>query len=69
MNADPTPKQAAVMQYALDAHEATGFWPTYREILTHFGWHSTNYVWEILDALEKKGLVEMRKNRGYRVLP
>lgn len=67
---DITGPQAAVLSFCANTYQRTQFYPTYREILSYFGWspNSINYVWEIMVALERKGFIAREKNRRYRII-
>lgn len=64
-----SPVQEKVLRFITETYEGTRFYPTYREILNHFGWNSTNFICQLMKVLERKGVIERRPNRDYRVLP
>lgn len=47
--------------------QETKVWPTYREIVDHFGYRSPNSVTQNLQALAKKGFLR-RDNEGYQLV-
>ena len=55
-----THKQHAFLAFLRDHVEAHRVWPTYREIVDHFGYRSPNSVTQNLQALARKGYL----NRG-----
>ncbi len=59
-----TAKQHEFLQFLIDHVEETGVWPTYREIIDHFGYRSPNSVTQNLKALHKKGHL-VRDDQGY----
>lgn len=60
-----TAKQYEFLQFLIDHTEETGVWPTYQEIIDHFGYKSPNSVTQNLKALKKKGHLEYNDERGY----
>ena len=60
-----TAKQYEFLQFLIDHTEETGVWPTYQEIIDHFGYKSPNSVTQNLKALKKKGHLEYDEDRGY----
>jgi repressor LexA len=64
MNAELTDTQDAVYRYLIRHVEEFGRQPTIEEIAARFGWVSKNGAHGHLRALEKKGLVRLRKARG-----
>lgn len=59
-----TAKQHAFLQF-VEAHiREAGIWPTYREIIDHFGYRSPNSVTQNLQALYKKHYLTRDQN-GY----
>ena len=62
-----TSKQYECLRYISDYVRKHRVWPTYREILDHFGFKSPNSVTQNLEAICKKGFL-MRGSRGYRLL-
>jgi repressor LexA len=61
-----TEAQARVLG-AVRKHADTGTPPSYRTLCAEFGWRSTGTVRDHLQALARKGLVELPKTRGGRV--
>ena len=61
-----TAKQHAFLEYIKDYVRANGVWPTYREIIDHFGYRSPNSVTQNLQALHKKNFLE-RDDDGYQL--
>ncbi len=67
-----TPKERSVLEFVKDYKGAHGTSPTYREIMTHFGFSAASTVHQYLTQLAKKGAVESRgdnRKRHIRVLP
>lgn len=62
-----TSKQHSFLQYLADHVRKQKVWPTYREIVDHFGYRSPNSVTQNLQALAKKGYL-MRDQHGYRLV-
>lgn len=62
-----TLKQHSFLQYLADHVRKQKVWPTYREIVEHFGYRSPNSVTQNLQALAKKGYL-MRDQHGYRLV-
>ena len=62
-----TVKQHSFLQYLADHVRKQKVWPTYREIVDHFGYRSPNSVTQNLQALAKKGYL-MRDHHGYRLV-
>lgn len=62
-----TAKQHSFLQYLADHVRKQKVWPTYREIVDHFGYRSPNSVTQNLQALAKKGYL-MRDQHGYRLV-
>ena len=67
---DLTDKQKEILNFILDFRESTGYPPTLREIGKHFGISSTFGVKRHLDALVKKGYlnIESYASRGISIL-
>lgn len=63
-----TAKQHEFLQFLINHVEETGKWPTYQEMMDHFGYRSPNSVTQNLTALRKKGHLR-RDERGYRLAP
>lgn len=63
-----TAKQHEFLQYLINAVEETGEWPSYQELIDHFGYRSPNSVTQNMSALHKKGHLR-RDDRGYRLAP
>ncbi len=63
-----TAKQHEFLQFLIDHVRETGVWPTYREIIDHFGYRSPNSVTQNLKALHKKGHL-IRDQQGYHLAP
>ncbi len=63
-----TSKQHRFLQFLLEHVEEQSVWPTYREIVEHFGFTSPNSVTQNLQALLRKGYLEQDEN-GYRFAP
>src|SRR5690554_474310 len=49
-----TPRQQQILQYLQDFFQREGYWPSIRDIQTHFRFRSTNAVAGHLRALEGK---------------
>jgi repressor LexA len=64
VNAELTPKQDAVYRYLIRHVEEFGRQPTIEEIAARFGLASKSGAHVHLAALEKKGLIRLRKARG-----
>jgi repressor LexA len=62
-----TAKQHAFLEFIAEHVRRTKVWPTYREIVDHFGYRSPNSVTQNLQALEKKGFLD-RDDHGYRLI-
>jgi repressor LexA len=62
-----TAKQHAFFTYLRPHIHETGVWPTYREIVDHFGYRSPNSVTQNLQALCKKGYLIRENDGGYRL--
>ncbi len=62
-----TSKQHAFLMYLKDYLMEHGVWPTYREIVEHFGYRSPNSVTQNLQALLKKGYLQ-RDQDGFRLV-
>jgi repressor LexA len=65
-----TPRQEQILQLIKDAIENTGFPPTRAEIATELGFRSANAAEEHLQALARKGAIEISPgtSRGIRLL-
>src|SRR5690606_32907043 len=61
-----TSKQHAFLQFLAEHVRRHKVWPTYREIVDHFGYRSPNSVTQNLQALTKKGYL-LRDQHGYRI--
>ncbi|MEM6784810.1 MAG: repressor LexA [Bacteroidota bacterium] len=61
-----TQKQHAFLRYLVEHVGAHSVWPTYREIVSHFGYRSPNSVTQNLQALAKKGFLR-RNEAGYQL--
>ena len=61
-----TQKQHAFLEYLVDHVGVHRVWPTYREIVGHFGYRSPNSVTQNLQALAKKGFLR-RDDAGYQL--
>ena len=59
-----TPKQQAIYGYIKDFISARGYPPTIREIGDKFGMKSTNGVRDVLQSLDKKGMLKKRSNQA-----
>ena len=59
-----TKKQHEFLQFLIDRVRETDVWPTYREIIDHFGYQSPNSVTQNMKALHKKGHL-IRDDQGY----
>ena len=66
---DLTPRQAEILQFITDGIEENGFPPTLNEIGSYFGFHSPKAAADHLQALARKGAIELTKgvSRGIRV--
>ncbi|HIG73938.1 MAG TPA: hypothetical protein EYQ24_05000 [Bacteroidetes bacterium] len=62
-----TQKQHQFLEYLRDSMRETKVWPTYREIVDHFGYRSPNSVTQNLQALTKKGFLR-RDSDGYHLV-
>lgn len=62
-----TAKQHAFLEYLAEHVRRHKVWPTYRELVQHFGYRSPNSVTQNLQALAKKGYLT-RDNGGYRLV-
>ena len=62
-----TQKQHQFLEYLQEAVSETKVWPTYREIVDHFGYRSPNSVTQNLQALSKKGFLR-RDTDGYHLV-
>lgn len=62
-----TQKQHQFLEYLRDSMGETQVWPTYREIVDHFGYRSPNSVTQNLQALTKKGFLR-RDGEGYHLV-
>ncbi len=62
-----TAKQHAFLQYLIEHIKDQKVWPTYREIVDHFGYRSPNSVTQNLQALYKKGFLK-RTQDGYELV-
>jgi repressor LexA len=60
-----TAKQHEFLQYLIDHTKENGVWPTYREIIEHFGYSSPNSVTQNLKALHRKGHLKHNEQQGY----
>ena len=62
-----TQKQHQFLEYLRGTMQETKVWPTYREIVDHFGYRSPNSVTQNLQALAKKGFLR-RDSEGYQLV-
>lgn len=62
-----TSKQHTFLQFLAEHVRRQKVWPTYREIVDHFGYRSPNSVTQNLQALAKKGYLTRDQN-GYRLI-
>jgi repressor LexA len=62
-----TAKQHSFLQFLAEHVRKQKVWPTYREIVDHFGYRSPNSVTQNLQALAKKGYLTRDQN-GYRLI-
>jgi repressor LexA len=62
-----TAKQHTFLEYLAEHVRKAKVWPTYREIVDHFGFRSPNSVTQNLQALARKGYLS-REDDGYRLL-
>jgi repressor LexA len=62
-----TRKQHAFLQYLREQIDTREVWPTYREIVDHFGYRSPNSVTQNLQALAKKGFLK-RDDGAYQLV-
>ena len=62
-----TAKQHAFYKFLKSYVDDENIWPTYREIVDHFGYRSPNSVTQNLQALEKKGYLR-RDHDGYHLV-
>jgi len=63
-----TAKQHEFLQFLIDHTQENDVWPTYREIIDHFGYRSPNSVTQNLKALHRKNHL-VRDNQGYHLAP
>lgn len=59
-----TPKQRALYDFMAAEISAKGIAPSYAEITTHFGFGSKSQVYQLMNALEARGVV--RRGKGAR---
>lgn len=59
-----TERQQAVLDFLRDYLRANGYPPTFREVMAHFGFKSTNAVNDYLRVLERKGHVRVDRTRS-----
>lgn len=59
-----TTKQYNFLQFLIEYVRENSVWPTYREIIDHFGYRSPNSVTQNLKALHRKGHLT-RDDQGY----
>ncbi|MCX7991223.1 MAG: transcriptional repressor LexA [Proteobacteria bacterium] len=61
-----TKRRKEILDFIISFRDSTGQIPTIREICNHFGFRSTNGVYEHLKSLEKDGYLELKqkKSRG-----
>lgn len=62
-----TKKQHQFLEYLQDEVREKKVWPTYRDIVDHFGYRSPNSVTQNLQALSKKGFLR-RDRDGYHLV-
>ena len=62
-----TSKQHSFLQFLAEHVRKQKVWPTYREVVDHFGYRSPNSVTQNLQALAKKGYLT-RDHNGYRLV-
>jgi repressor LexA len=62
-----TSKQLAFLDYVRDFIRSVGVWPTYQDLIEHFGFRSPNSVTQNLQALHKKGFLR-RDDFGYHLV-
>ncbi len=62
-----TSKQHAFLEFLAEHVRRQKVWPTYRQMVDHFGYRSPNSVTQNLQALAKKGYLT-RDGSGYRLL-
>ncbi|MBJ9144273.1 LexA family transcriptional regulator [Citrobacter braakii] len=56
-----TPCQQQVLDMLISYHKERGFSPTYQELATMLGYRSVNSAVEHLRALEKKGVITIKR--------
>lgn len=61
-----TKRQAEILAYIVEQIETRGAPPTYREMITRFGWSANNSPRDHLRALERKGY--LHRGTGPRAL-
>lgn len=66
---NPTPQQAAILEFIGAFRERTGSSPSQREIQERFGFASRHAVPKHLAALERKGLIERSAGRARSMAP
>ncbi len=64
-----TAKQHTFLDYLIAQVHETDVWPTYREMVDHFGYRSPNSVTQNLKALCKKGHLVYSDEKGYELAP
>lgn len=68
----PTPWEKRVLDFVLHTFAKEGTAPTLREIMTEFGWKSTNAAHDTVSGLKRKGyLIQPKRGvaRGIRLTP
>jgi SOS-response transcriptional repressor LexA len=67
---DLTARQHEILDFIRFYIGENSYPPTLREISAHFGWSSTNASAEQLNAIERKGFIEINRlhSRGIRIL-
>ncbi|HEX7070496.1 MAG TPA: S24 family peptidase [Rhodothermales bacterium] len=63
-----TAKQHRFLEFLISYVDENSVWPTYREIVEHFGFASPNSVTQNLQALHRKGYLTQDEN-GYSIAP
>jgi repressor LexA len=69
MKADLTNNEEMVLNYIEDYLRSHKMYPTYREIQSHLALRSINSISQYIKQLEYKGILEVKKNKGYRLFP
>lgn len=63
-----TPREKKVLDWIKEYQQDNGGYPTYREIQAALSFNSINSVSQYIKQLAKKGVLELIKNKGYRLV-